>query len=132
MDLMQKRDELIELHEKYLKLFDELTNEVQQLSESKPELQTSDAAILRALAIVNATEWSGDIRVNMNTVIGAGRVLAKALAVTETNLCTEQTRRANVTWARDKLVEQYNAARERIRKLESHPTVDVHNGGQDE
>lgn len=36
------------------------------------------AAINRAIEIVSATEWSGDLRVNMNRVIGAGRVLAKA------------------------------------------------------
>ena len=37
-------------------------------------------AIERATEIVNASEWSGDMRVNMTRVIGAGRVLAKALA----------------------------------------------------
>ena len=37
------------------------------------------AAVNRAIEIVNATEWWGDMRVNMTTLIGAGRVLAKAL-----------------------------------------------------
>ena len=36
-----------------------------------------DDAITRATEIVHATEWSGDMRVNMTTIIGAGRVLAK-------------------------------------------------------
>ena len=37
-------------------------------------------AIERATDIVNASEWSGDMRVNMTRVIGAGRVLVKALS----------------------------------------------------
>ena len=37
------------------------------------------AAVARAKDIVRADEWKGDIRVNMTTVIGAGRVLAKRL-----------------------------------------------------
>ena len=36
--------------------------------------------LTRALEIVNAVEWSGDARVNLTTVIGAGRVIAKAYA----------------------------------------------------
>lgn len=38
-----------------------------------------DEAIAHAQEIVNASEWSGDMRVNMTRVIGAGRVLNKAL-----------------------------------------------------
>ena len=38
---------------------------------------TADAVVMRAREIVEAVEWSGDIRVNMTRVIGAGRVLAK-------------------------------------------------------
>lgn len=34
-------------------------------------------ALQRAIDIVRAVEWEGDLRVNMTTVIGAGRVLAK-------------------------------------------------------
>ena len=34
-------------------------------------------AIQRAKDIVSANVWEGDMRVNMTTVIGAGRVLAK-------------------------------------------------------
>ena len=34
-------------------------------------------AIQRAKDIVAASEWEGDMRVNMTTIIGAGRVLAK-------------------------------------------------------
>lgn len=36
-------------------------------------------AVQRAKEIVAATEWEGDLRVNMTTVIGAGRVLAKRI-----------------------------------------------------
>lgn len=34
-------------------------------------------AIQKAKDIVSATEWEGDLRVNMTNVIGAGKVLAK-------------------------------------------------------
>jgi hypothetical protein len=33
--------------------------------------------IQKAKDIVSASEWEGDLRVNMTTIIGAGRVLAK-------------------------------------------------------
>ena len=42
--------------------------------------------IERAKGIVAATEWSGDMRVNMNTVIDAGRVLARRLEELESIL----------------------------------------------
>ena len=32
-----------------------------------------------AIEIVNATQWSGDMRVNMNTALSAGRILAKEI-----------------------------------------------------
>ena len=38
-------------------------------------------AIDRAREIVAANEWSGDMRANMTKIIGAGRVLARALAL---------------------------------------------------
>lgn len=37
-------------------------------------------AVKRAAEIVSTSEWSGDLRVNLTTVIGAGRVLLKRLA----------------------------------------------------
>lgn len=36
-------------------------------------------AVKRAKEIVTANEWEGDLRSNMTTVIGAGRVLAKRI-----------------------------------------------------
>ena len=46
------------------------TNELQRIA---------DSVVKRAQEIVAATQWSGDMRVNMTTIIGAGRVLAKRL-----------------------------------------------------
>ncbi len=40
-------------------------------------------AINRAKEIVAAQEWDGDIRVNMTTVIGAGRVLSRRVSELE-------------------------------------------------
>ena len=40
-------------------------------------------AVQRAREIVRASEWFGDPRVNMTTLIGAGRVLDKALGEVE-------------------------------------------------
>ena len=37
----------------------------------------SSANIERAKATVNAVEWSGDMRVNLTTVLSAGRILAR-------------------------------------------------------
>ena len=37
----------------------------------------------RATEIVNAVEWSGDMRVNLTTALGAGRVLLKMLEKTQ-------------------------------------------------
>ena len=44
------------------------------------------AAVARALEIVSATEWSGDMRVNMTRIIGAGKVLSKRLEETEAEI----------------------------------------------
>lgn len=40
-------------------------------------------AIQKAKEIVAAHEWEGDIRVNMTTVIGAGRVLSRRVSELE-------------------------------------------------
>lgn len=44
------------------------------------QLAKAKAAVDRAKQIVAAETWSGDMRVNATTIIGAGRVLAKRLA----------------------------------------------------
>ena len=44
-------------------------------------------AVERAKNIVRANEWDGDMRVNMTTVIGAGRVLAKRVEELEAIIC---------------------------------------------
>ena len=49
---------------------------------------TERKAVKRALEIVNAVEWSGNLEVNMTTALGAGRVLAKRLAIVESELST--------------------------------------------
>jgi hypothetical protein len=46
-------------------------------SEPRGPSSPVDAVVMRAIEIVNAVEWSGDMRVNMTCVVGAGRVLAK-------------------------------------------------------
>lgn len=43
-------------------------------------------AVERAKNIVRANEWEGDMRVNMTTIIGAGRVLANRVEELE-ELC---------------------------------------------
>ena len=43
-------------------------------------------AIERAKDIVNASEWVGDMGVNMTTLIGAGRCLAKRVVQLEASL----------------------------------------------
>lgn len=43
-------------------------------------------AVGRARDIVAANEWSGDMRANMTTIIGAGRVLSRALALQTADL----------------------------------------------
>lgn len=40
-------------------------------------------AVARAREIVHAVEWRGDMRVNMTTILGAGRVLDKRLTEVE-------------------------------------------------
>ena len=46
-------------------------------TEKTPTTAPVDAVVMRAVEIVEASEWSGDMRVNMTRAIGAGRVLAK-------------------------------------------------------
>jgi hypothetical protein len=53
------------------------TNELQRIA---------DSAVKRAQEIVAATEWDGDMRVNITTIIGAGRVLNKRLQEREAEL----------------------------------------------
>ena len=54
---------------------------------------TDHDPISHAMEIVNANEWSGDTRVNMTTVIGAGRVLARR--VEELELIIVRARQAS-------------------------------------
>lgn len=44
-------------------------------------------AVERAKDIVRTNEWEGDMRVNMTTIIGAGRVLAKRVEELEAIIC---------------------------------------------
>jgi len=46
-----------------------------------------EPAVERAKNIVRASEWEGDIRVNMKTAIDAGRVLAKRVEELEAIIC---------------------------------------------
>jgi len=54
--------------------------------QSAPNSLPWPLAVQHAAEIVAASEWSGDLRVNMTKVIGAGRVLAKRLAELESEL----------------------------------------------
>ena len=51
----------------------------------------SKEATERATGIVRATEWSGDMRINMTTIIGAGRVLAKRVGELESEVSRYRT-----------------------------------------
>ncbi len=52
-------------------------------------------AVKRAKAIVQATEWSGDNRVNMTTIITAGRVLLKYIEELEAEIVTWEAEHYN-------------------------------------
>lgn len=47
----------------------------------------------KAIEVVNTDRWSGDHRVNMNQIIGAGRVLAKWIAELEQKVDNQETLR---------------------------------------
>ena len=49
-------------------------------------MSDNEEAVTRSKRIVNATEWEGDLRANITTVLGAGRVLAKRVAELEADL----------------------------------------------
>ena len=66
------------------KSVDSLTDQVNQLEAWQREVEAMrHPAVKRAIEIVNAVEWEGDMRVNMTTVVGASRVLAKRVAELE-------------------------------------------------
>ena len=91
----------------------------------------SDKAIERALQIVNAVEWSGDMRVNMTTVLGAGRVLAKALEMAESKLNADESELVQLLICNERYVEELetklDAVEARLRRYEPEPGFCEHN-----